>query len=648
MAQGAKVAGIPWEEKESQNFIRAEYVTRAVRKELRNFFIQEWNTRYEPSHGAWDDTNKSGQELFNREKTRSRPHKKKIQSKFKQGNTNEWDCSILFDAICFSDSIGASLKPEMKAEINNLRKLRNRFIHDFPDKKLSDKDFENITTGFENSLKVLGLSTSEIVRLKDIYNSFRVLPPKPTHEVVSRSDKIHEIREVLEKLRSDNDGKLTYFYISGNPGSGKSELARQVCEDISNAVSWQRESMFIMKLDGRDLNSLLHSYEKLCHYLHCEDSKLRDILESSKQEERKIRDLTFQVTQRIENWKKWWIIVDNVENLELISKLLPQMGDDVWSKGQIILTTQNTNSVPSNRFLTKHISLSLGMDEQECRQLLAFVSGTDVKDPILDEVAVMLDRQPLAMASAAFYMKEVIDIYPDFSWKCCLEKFEKGERESTEETLKGRNSAAYPFTMTTAVLLAVTKCSEKDKILQHAFSLFSWISFEPLPLDLIVKYIQKQDKQLDMIKIALAIKDCSLFLSLGQKHLDIRLHRVVHEAIKIVHQTSTSYVETEENNWKTAIHNVIKTMYHFKDREDKSKLIPHLKAFNTEINKQFPKRWLCTKSSNFNTTEISEMYLFFGDTLDHFSEFQLSIEFQQSLKFQLERYGPNHTDVTLS
>ena len=109
------MSGIPWESEESQNYIRSVYiVTDAVRKELRNFFVREWNKRFQAFLGAWDDTNASGSQLYNFEKKRSRPNKTMLQSSFRDGNTNEWDCTVLFDAILYSNSIGSSLKPAEK------------------------------------------------------------------------------------------------------------------------------------------------------------------------------------------------------------------------------------------------------------------------------------------------------------------------------------------------------------------------------------------------------------------------------------------------------------------------------------------------------------------------------------------------------
>ncbi|XP_028403178.1 uncharacterized protein LOC114525918 isoform X1 [Dendronephthya gigantea] len=656
------MSGIPWENEESLNYIRAHYiVTDAVRKELRDFFIQEWNKRYQASLGAWDDTNVSGSQLFNLEKKRTRPNKAMLQSKFQNGNTNEWDCTVLFDAILYSNSMGGSLSTTEKIEIENLRKIRNEIIWGVLERRLTDKKYQTMTTNVINALHALGLSSIEVVRIKNLHKSFKILPPAPTHEVVSRSDKIHEIREDLEKLRSDNDGKLTYFYISGNPGSGKSQLARQVCESFSSGIHWQGDSMFVMTLNGKDLDSLFDSYEEFCHRLNCNESAIKSVLNSSKPKVGKIEDLRSQISSRIKNWKKWWIIVDNVENLELISSLLPLIGDEAWSNGQVILTTQNRDSIPFDALSTKHISVSLGLNDKECRQLLALLSRTDVNDPLLDEVAEKLDRQPLALAAAAVYMRQVIEIYTDFSWWDYLQKLDKGERESTEERLQQTNSAAYSSTMTAAVLLAVKECSKNNIILEHSFNLFSLISFEALPLDLVVKYIQQQDEELDAEDIILAIRFCSLFVLVENKESDIRLHHVIHEAIRIFCSSKEAEIDnifrTEiskkrrrktQSHIRNVIHNVVKTMSYFNEREDKIKLIPHLKAFHKEIknNSLYPDHMLYALCLDFEKAEACRIYQFFGKTLYLFSEYTLSMEFYQlALKVGIERFGPNHVSV---
>ena len=658
---------IPWENEQEQNYICMDkIINNIVCKELRSVFKQEWNSRYQVSLGAWDDTNASGQQLFHLEKARSRPNKNVYQTACQHGDTNLWDCSVLFDAILYSNSIGQkSLNPTIKREVNNLREIRNEIKHN-PKGKLTNTEFQNMTTRVKNALVPLRIPVNEIEQIileKTRYNyeSFKILPSEPTHHVVSRSAYIHEINRDLENLHNDNDGKLTYFYISGNPGCGKSQLARQVCEDISNSEKWKTERTFVMTLDGTTLDTLFRTYKEFCCFLKCNESAIENIASSSKPNDLKIKDLRSLISTRIRNWKRWWIIVDNVENLMEISPLLPQIKDSVWDNGQIIITTQNTDCVPPDNEFTKHVSLSVGMNEQECRHLLSLLSNTDISDPSLDEVADKLDHQPLAMAAAAVYMRQVKepDVSPAFSWKNYLEKFDKTKNNCAEERFR-RIDPTYSHTMSTAVMLAIEKCAKND-IWNHIFHLFSIISFEPMPLSLVVLYVQQQDEKLDEQDISLAIKHCSLFLLSENQGTYIRLHSVIHEGIKQFCQdgksTESKEVSVDEPPAKRArfsskavIENVVKTLRDFDSRADRVKLIPHLKAFAKEIKYLFQEnRSIYSISPEFRETEILEIYLFLAQTLHHYCELEKAKEYYEwALKIIKEQLGANHVDVATS
>ena len=622
------MADVPWEKGESQNYICMQnIVTDVVSEGLRKVFKAEWNSRFQASLGAWDDTRVSGTQLFNNEKSRKRPTMKVYQSEFQHGDTNQWDCSTLFDAILYSNSIGSILNAKVKNEVDKLRVIRNKIMH-AGKATLTDAEFETMTGGVENSFKALGLPIDDVIGIKtkrNLYKSFEVLPPKPTHGVVYRSEKINEMKKDLQKLRNENNGKLTYFYVSGNPGSGKSQLSRQLGEDLYKSVDCQANTAYVMTLDAKNLDSLLYSYEYFCRRLNCNEDVREKVMNSSKPKEEKIKELRSQIMTRIRNWKLWWIIVDNVEDLKLISPLLPQIGDKIWNNGQIIVTIQNTFSVPSDSLDTKHVSLSGGMNEQECQELLSTLSGTDVDDPLLNKVAKKLDHQPLAMAAAAVYLQQLKE--RKFSWSDYLEKLEKGKRHVTEKRLQETNPA-YSSTMSAAVLLAVQKSAENDFILNQTFKLFALISFEPLPIDIIVKYIQQLEQTCEKEEIYLAIKHCSLFL-LTENENDVRLHRVVHEATKLFSNGNEYEIryssQNETVNEKERILNVAKALYCFKDRDDKIKILPHLKSFNAVDKKLLSQQDLLDS----NGSDLTKMYIFFGQILRHSYHFKLAVEFLQ-------------------
>ena len=652
------MADVPWESEEGRNyiFIRS-MLTDVVSEELRKYFKREWNIRYQIKFGAWDDTPASGLQLFHAEKTRARPSKNMLQSKFQLGDTSQWDCTVLFDAILFSSSIGSSLNPKIRTALDNLRDIRNKKLGHILKATFSDAEFETIVNDIQDAFKTLGISVHDLTLIrnkKNVYKSFHILPSKPTHEVVYHKEKINEIKQDLEKLRTDNDAKLTYFYISGNPGSGKSQLARQLGEDLFQDVKGSKESTYIMTLHAKDVDTLFNSYQKFCRRLNCNESALVNVINSSKPNEEKIKDLRSLITARIKNWKRWWIIVDNVEDLEIISPLLPQMGDEDWNNGQIILTTQNIKSVPSDSLLTKHVSLSRGMNNNKCRQLLAVLSGTDVDDPSLDEVAKQLDHQPLAMAAAAVYVKELAGT--KFFWQDYLKKLENGKRHVTEEQLN-KKSSAYSSTMSAAVFLAVQKSAEKSSLLQKTFNLFSVISFDPLPIDIIVNYIQQLDQNCDKEEIYLEIKHCSLFLlEENEDHIDVHIHRVVHEAVTLFSENKrTELGKSSERgvpknkarfDFPGGVQNVVQALYCFKSRDDKKKLIPHLKAIDKNVKDlSATKQPWYLLTLYFQKHKIFEIFNFLAQCLRDYCEFKLALELQN---INLQLYDDSMDDITLA
>ena len=652
------MADVPWESEEGRNYICVRtMLTDVVSEELRKYFKQEWNNRYQVMFGAWDDTPVSGLQLFHAEKKRARPSKNMLQSKFQDGDTSQWDCTVLFDAIRFSNSIGSTLTPAIKTALDELRDIRNKKLGHIVTATFSDTEYQTIVNDIEDAFKTLGIPVHDLTKIgnkRNLYKSFQVLPPKPTHEVVYRKEKIDEIKQDLEKLRTDNDDKLTYFYISGNPGSGKSQLARQLGENLCKGEHWSTDTAYIMTLDAKDVHTLLNSYERFCRRLNCNENVLQNLLNSPKPKEEKIEDLRSQITTRIKNWKRWWIIVDNVEDLDIISPLLPQMGDENWNNGQIILTTQNIKSVPSDSLLTKHISLSGGMNSNECHQLLSALSGTDIDDPLLDEVAKQLDYQPLAMAAASVYVKELTG--NKFFWKDYLEKFENGKRHITEELLCHKSSA-YLSTMSAAVFLAVKKSAEKSSVLEQTFNLFSLISFQQLPIDIIVNYIQQLDQNCDQEVIYLAIKHCSLFLiEENEDHINVRIHRVVYESVKLLRDHKRNELEKKSEpgiaskrariDLPRSVQNVVKALYCFETRDDQKKIIPHLKAFNKNISDLFPTQqpWH-SLTSCFGKQEIFEIYYFFATCLRKYCEFSLALELQN---INRHLYEDSKDDITLA
>jgi tetratricopeptide (TPR) repeat protein/predicted PolB exonuclease-like 3'-5' exonuclease len=603
-------------EKENYNCI-LEMMNVAVCEGLREIFKQEWDKNYGTTKGVWDDTRKSGNELYNMESARR--HAKPYLNFYRSGKRSEWDCSALFDAILYSNAIKKHLSPHVSNKVDELRELRNELTHTFGSQhKISDVEFENAYKKVQNCFKVLKLSTADVEKIIKSYKAkfitcfprmtylcltifivgllssywlmttksdfrFQVLPTRPIHLVANRSQTVNSILEELHNLSIRNKRSLTYLYLSGNPGSGKSQLARLVGQRYGTNISgsWSDNPSFVMTLRAGSTHDILESYANFARRLDCTENDIANIVNSNRTTKvMKIQSLKVSIAKILINFKNkctWLLIVDNVVKLSEISSFLPQLEDEDWQGGQVLITTQDMSSVPPNSFLTVHFSVSQGMDPEESCEFLTDLSGLVENHELVSKVAKELDHQPLALASAGFYVKQVREskVYSQFTWKDYIKKLDEGKRELTEMKLTKANKPAYPLNMSTAVLLAVKMSAECDPVLKHAFTFLSYVSHEVQSLQVVVSYVLGVDKEKDKEDVGLRILQCSLILpSDEQKVVSILLHRVVHDSIKL-------YIanDTGENSKSGEPLRVLKILLSKKCVLGEGALIPHLSAF---------------------------------------------------------------------
>ena len=649
---------------EELNYFRICHIsTNMLPKALRFLFKQEWDNRYKATLGEWKDSPQNGQDFKNGESPGNQRKNARLLATMVNGDRAQWDCTMLFYAILYSDSItGHGLSPLIKINVDDLRKFRNEDYAHMTEGQFSNADFKITVAKVETAFRALGLSAVEIqtvskqttfptdelqnvktsnqkltqdlqakeaelqekdskfqeekdkfegkkAELQDMLKTteeqrkvfeeqlqrkvepFCVLPPRPPHLIASRDYHVDKVAQKLLNLRKANGNTLSYCYISGNPGSGKSQLARLAAEKYYKEASKDTTApSFVMTLNAENPEALLTSYLSLARKMHCPECTI-NATENSKDlnNERKIAIIKDLIATKIHLYSSWLLVIDNVTNLARIGQFLPESGNEQWGKGQLLITTQDCSCIPPDGSFTSHISISKGMEPADAICLLTELSGITDND-MGENVAHALDYQPLALASAGVYVRKVRNTNPNFGWEGYLEKLEKGKRELTEKELANVN-LIYPNSMTIATRVAVEAVMDSDKIMKHAFTFFAFCATEPLRLDVLTTYVVNADEELDEEDIGIQIQGSSLLL-IGKEDdsVNIRLHKVVHDIVK---HLVKDQIKANENAWVACvamksysqyIHEAIPEIPRGEDSVCGSRhIVPHLKTLAVGI-----------------------------------------------------------------
>ena len=690
---------------EQLNYFRICHVTTNILAEgLRTIFKREWDKQYKATMGEWKDEPRNGLDFYNGESFRNRRKNAHLLATMKNGDRAEWDCTMLFYAILYSGCVGHGINATVRTNVDDLRKFRNEvFAHTLRD-NLSDADFHKTISNVCGAFQVLGLNTVKL-KIQDIKNQTTFpteeltdvlkqvdnlkhqlqdkedqrqvledqrqvledqlqkeitsfLPPKPSHDIGTRDRDVAEIAKQLRELKEANESNLTYLYISGNPGSGKSQLASLVASRVfDEGKEMPCGTSFVMTLNAASPDSLLESYAFFARQLRCPEYSIIQILNSKNSKiDEKIADLKMLISTKIGLCTSWLLVVDNVTSISSVHVHLPDSGNEAWGKGQLLITTQDTASIPLPSSCINHIPVSKGMDHDDAISLLSMLSGLPNSQQE-NEVALALDYQPLALASAATFVKQARQnkASSHFGWKEYLNVLQKGQRRITEEILTEKN-LSYPNSMTAAIALAVEKAITSKKVVNHLFSLLSICAPKPLSLDIAINYIKtvdKNSKDLDKELICMRLKRCSLLLfDEDENGCFIRVHQVVHDAIK------TAAKDNVENNNIEIINGAIKSFNQFINtlpQESHSALdtlhvVPHLKILIFVIDdvfsggSSFQANDKCI-SSNF----CQENFHQFGFICLQHCEFDIAKMYQKyALALELEKLGSTDLAVARS
>lgn len=267
------------------------------------------------------------------------------------GKTDEWDCTGLCFGILYSNSIGTKLNPVTETHVNSLRELRiMRFLPTFrkvpllmPTSRVEatflglNLDVENLRASahqksFPTTERILNQLKEEQKLVSALQQKSSALeeelnfkpktflsnlPPKPSHVIQDRQSEISTILQHMKELKSSSNGEITKIYLSGNPGCGKSQLARMVGEAFYKHAS-TNDLAFVATFNAETLETLFNSFDTFSRALGCTEYAVSRITTSNDKTEDKLGQFQRLVSPKMREFSTWLLIIDNVVDLKTV------------------------------------------------------------------------------------------------------------------------------------------------------------------------------------------------------------------------------------------------------------------------------------------------------------------------------------------
>ena len=392
---------------------------------------------------------------------------------------------------------------------------------------------------------------------------------------------------------SNYEDVVRTVYLTGQPGSGKTELARQYGEQFRNATSPSDTSKpLVITLDATTEESLLKSIKEVMQ-------KLQPSIDI----EPAHHSLVVLLKQMRDYFRgyngAWLLIIDDIFGNDF-NHLLPRPGSKEWGGGQVLVTTQNNNLVQACHQSAKKFSLNEGMTREDALALLKGISGVEVDD-FAEEIVKEFKGLPLALACCATYVGEIRQdrALTKFGWKEYLAMYRKNECTQLESRTF-RSNDVYPFPMAVSAELAIRRMSETSDVLRLTFSFLSCCALMPVPLNVLARYVKENlpidhDKQPTrehaIFEIQNEISRCTLFFHGRSQNVEtIKCHQVIHHAFQSVQNAKP--VKKQEIEFVKMMKSLNRTL-DFMDNTNKEDILlkflmrPHLKSFIAHAKNRF-------------------------------------------------------------
>ena len=403
------------------------------------------------------------------------------------------------------------------------------------------------------------------VDLPSVY--FNEVSWPPRHRWIWREEEILNVTTRITEMSKEHDGKQIHMYLIGGPGSGKSELARQVGVRLYDSLKQNKQPVDVITIDASSetsiMSSLVNSIFALCNGSAQKADGIKEIKEELNlrfgdlfpsegnilKTEMKLKVLYAKLFELFKQRKSRPVLIfDNVRDLKsLFNYLNLEPGSEHFTTFVVIVALQKRASALERVSPYVQVQdLYEGMSIADSVELLKLISGlnNNSEQQVAEELATILGRQPLALATAAIYIDSVREGPPkraEYSYSDYISEFEQDiHLLGMEEEIEWRESDAskYAVAMYTAVLKAVNQSAQSDPVMRD-ITFIGYGDSSPLSLSYVLDYLKTNSRHhFTEAQVRNSLRNVLFKVAGKQGHQTISSHQVVREAFRQVCKVS--------------------------------------------------------------------------------------------------------------
>ena len=318
-----------------------------------------------------------------------------------------------------------------------------------------------------------------------------LLIPAPQQYSLERKDATDLIWECFTKLEMRGEqlsSSISTVVAEGDPGLGKSQIARQFGYRYLDYFASRRTPVIICTLHAGDRDELYKSYVEVAGHLEV-DVKF---VEEMGTLDAKFAALIEGIGEKLSKYPDWLIIVDNLMNSPDSAEgkdLFPYIPYSFntkmnsWGKGKVIITVQLQGIFKPDGSLEVIRQESLQLPMMSAKKLLVEVSGSSGDDKVLEAIVKKLGYNSLALISAAMFKKLKTKDDPSYTWNHYRRDFLPAFRIQHNRKLYKQTSVAA------SLCLALEKVANEE-VIQLAFVAIAFVEHKSVPHNLIVEFVK--------------------------------------------------------------------------------------------------------------------------------------------------------------